>query len=162
MAPYNGVLNVWISPLHNLSAATPVTNDSFRGIQGYIWANNDRNILYTQDKDGDENWTVYAVDLITKERRNLTPLEGINAQILSTSIKIPREVLIGLNDRDQRYHDIYRFNLTTGEKSWFKRMKASLISLPTINSRYDLRAKQPLKAARRSSSALITVVGSYS
>ena len=116
MAPYNGVLNVWISPLHNLSAATPVTNDSFRGIQGYIWANNDRNILYTQDKDGDENWTVYAVDLITKERRNLTPLEGINAQILSTSIKIPREVLIGLNDRDQRYHDIYRFNLTTGEK----------------------------------------------
>lgn len=116
MAPYNGVLNVWVAPLYNLSAARPVTNDTFRGIQGYIWANTDRHILYIQDQDGDENWTIYSVDVITDERMNLTPLEGVNAQIQGTSIKIPQEVLIGLNDRDPRYHDIYRYNITTGDK----------------------------------------------
>ncbi len=116
MAPYNDVLNVWVAPLYNLSAARPVTNDTFRGIQDYIWAYTDRHILYVQDRDGDENWTIYSVDVITDERRNLTPLEGVNAQLLGTSIKIPQEVLIGLNDRDSRYHDVYRFNITTGEK----------------------------------------------
>jgi len=45
MAPYNGVLNVWIAPLDNLSAARPVTNDTFRGIQYYTWTNNDRQNL---------------------------------------------------------------------------------------------------------------------
>ena len=117
MAPYNGVLNVWIAPLDNLSAARPVTNDTFRGIQYYTWANNDRQILYVQDKDGDENWTIYSVDVMTDMRRNLTPLEGVNAQIEGTSIKIPQEILIGLNDRDPRYHDVYRYNITTGEKN---------------------------------------------
>jgi dipeptidyl aminopeptidase/acylaminoacyl peptidase len=121
MAPYNGVLNVWVAPLYNLSAAKPVTNDSVRGIQNYIWANTDRHILYIQDSDGDENWTIYSVDVITDERRNLTPLEDVNAQLLSTSIKIPQEVLIGLNDRDPSYHDIYRFNITTGEKKLVQR-----------------------------------------
>jgi dipeptidyl aminopeptidase/acylaminoacyl peptidase len=116
MAPYNGVLNVWVAPLYNLSATRPVTKDTFRGIQGYTWATTDRNILYVQDKDGDENWTIYSVDVVTDERRNLTPLEGVNARILSTSIKIPQEVLIELNDRDPSYHDVYRYNITTGEK----------------------------------------------
>jgi dipeptidyl aminopeptidase/acylaminoacyl peptidase len=116
MAPYNGVLNVWVAPLYNLSAARPVTNDTGRGIQGYIWANTDQRILYIQDRNGDENWTIFSVNVITNERRNLTPMEGVNAQILSTSIKIPQEVLIGLNDRNLSYHDIYRFNITTGEK----------------------------------------------
>ena len=71
MAPYNGVLNVWVAPLCNLSAARPVTNDTFRGIQSYTWANTDRHILYVQDKDGDENWTIYSVDVITDEREGV-------------------------------------------------------------------------------------------
>jgi dipeptidyl aminopeptidase/acylaminoacyl peptidase len=116
IAPYNGVLNVWVAPLYNLSAARPVTNDTVRGIQDYFWADTDRHILYIQDKNGDENWTIFSVNVITDERRNLTPMEGVNAQILSTSIKIPEEVLIELNDRNLSYHDIYRFNITTGEK----------------------------------------------
>ena len=33
-----------------------------------------------------------------------------------TSQKFPNEVLVGLNDRDKRYHDIWRINIETGEK----------------------------------------------
>lgn len=115
MAPYNGVLNVWVAPLYNLSAARPVTNDTLRGIEGYYWANDNRTILYFQDKDGDENWTIYAVDVISNARRNLTPLKGVNAELIGASRKIPQEVLIGLNNRDPSYHDVYLCNITTGD-----------------------------------------------
>lgn len=152
MAPYNGVLNVWVAPLYNLSAARPVTNDTFRGIQLYIWSNDNRSILYTQDRDGDENWTIYSVDVITNERRNLTPLEGVNAELLGGSIKFLQEVLIGLNDRDPKYHDIYRYNISTGKRGWFKGMTVSPISFRIITSKYGLQEIQPLMAVKRSTS----------
>ncbi len=133
MAPYNGVLNVWVAPLYNLSAARPVTNDTFRGIQLYIWSNDNRSILYTQDRDGDENWTIYSVDVITNERRNLTPLEGVNAELLGGSIKFLQEVLIGLNDRDPKYHDIYRYNISTGEKRLVQRNDGFSYFVPDHN-----------------------------
>ena len=38
LAPYDGVLNVWVAPRDNLDAAQPVTHDTGRGIRFYLWA----------------------------------------------------------------------------------------------------------------------------
>jgi hypothetical protein len=38
-----------------------VTNDTHRGVRMYEWAKNNRHLLYMQDKDGDENFHIYAV-----------------------------------------------------------------------------------------------------
>lgn len=116
MAPLNGVLNVWVAPIDNLSAARPVTNDTLRGIHYFTVAYTNRHVIYTQDTDGDENWKVYCVDLITGERKNLTPLRGVNAQVLHVSYSFPQEILVGLNDRDPEHHDLYGVNITTGER----------------------------------------------
>ncbi|NIA14676.1 MAG: prolyl oligopeptidase family serine peptidase [Nitrospiraceae bacterium] len=117
LAPVEGVLNVWVGPVDEPEAAKPVTEDRNRGIRIYFWAYTNAHILYLQDKGGDENWHVYAVDIETRQTRDLTPLEGVRAEIKAVSHKFPNEILIGLNDRDPQYHDVYRLDIATGERT---------------------------------------------
>ncbi len=116
LAPLDGVLNVWVGPVDNLEMVKPVTNDTGRGIRFYGWAYTNNHVLYIQDKDGDENWRVYSVDLNTEEIKDLTPLEDVQARVQQASHKFPDEVLVGLNDRNPELHDLYRVNLKTGER----------------------------------------------
>ncbi len=117
LAPVDGVLNVWVAPLDDLDAAKPVTKDTDRGIRSYSWAYTSRHILYSQDNKGDEDFHVYAVDLESGDIKDLTPIKGIRAQIVNVSEKFPTEILVGINDRDQRQlHDVYRVNIETGER----------------------------------------------
>lgn len=116
LAPDDGVLNVWVAPADDLSAAKPVTRDRGRGIRVYHWAYTSRHVLFIQDKDGDENWRVFSVDLESGDTTDLTPLEGVHAVIQTISDKIPGEIVIGLNDRDPKLHDLYRVDIATGER----------------------------------------------
>ena len=116
LAPVDGILNVWVCPVEDLSHAKPVTNDKTRDIRGYHWAYTGQHILYTQDKAGDENFHVYATDVETGETKDLTPLEKVRAQIQDVSQKFPGEILVGLNDRVAQFHDIWRVNIETGER----------------------------------------------
>src|SRR5690606_1469920 len=84
-----GVLNVWVAPADDISEAKPVTDDKIRGIRGYSWAYNSRQIIYSQDVGGDENWHIYATDVETRETIDLTPVEGVNGQLMGTSEKFP-------------------------------------------------------------------------
>ena len=80
LAPRDGVLNVWVAPRDDLAAARPVTDDTGRGIRFYGWAYTNAHILYIQDKNGDENWRLYVVDLQGGGVRDLTPFEGVQAR----------------------------------------------------------------------------------
>ena len=117
LAPWDGVLNVWVAPADNPGAARPVTRDTGRGIRFYGWAYSGAQIIYLQDAGGDENWHLYAVHLASDSILDLTPLEGIHAQIQEVSPKQPGHILAALNDRDAQFHDIYRIDLATGERS---------------------------------------------
>ncbi|HUI40098.1 MAG TPA: S9 family peptidase [Methanothrix sp.] len=114
LAPRNGVLNVWVGPAKRPDEARPVTNDTYRGIRTYIWSFTNDHIIYLQDKNGDENWSIYCVNLTSGTVKNLTPFEGVQAQIVTSSRKYPQEIIIGLNKRDPSYHDLYRLNIETG------------------------------------------------
>ena len=115
-APVNGVLNIWVAPADDLSKAQAVTEEKVRPIPSYSWAYDNKHILYVQDKNGDENFHLYATDVVTSETKDLTPIDGVRAELQEASQKFPNEVLVGLNDRDKRYHDIWRINIETGEK----------------------------------------------
>ncbi len=117
IAPVDGVINVWVAPADDLEAARPITKDTHRGITNFFWAYTSQHVLYTQDKDGDENWHVYAVNLENDEIKDLTPLENISATIEGVSERFPEHLLVGINDREpHELHDIYKINLITGEK----------------------------------------------
>jgi dipeptidyl aminopeptidase/acylaminoacyl peptidase len=116
LAPLEGVLNVWVGPADQPDQMKPVTDDSGRGIRFYAWAYTNEHILYLQDKDGDEDWQLYCVDLGSGEIRNLTPLEGVQAQVLAASPDSPNEIIVGLNDRSPQLHDLYRVNIIDGQR----------------------------------------------
>lgn len=117
LAPDQGVLNVWVAPVDDLAAARAVTKDRGRGIHEYFWAYNNKHVLYLQDKDGDENWRVFAADLTTGEIRDLTPIEGVQARIQEVHHEFPDALLIGLNDRQPELHDLHRVDINTGERT---------------------------------------------
>jgi dipeptidyl aminopeptidase/acylaminoacyl peptidase len=116
LAPVNGVLNVWVGPVLAPDQAKPVTHDTRRGIRSYFWAYTNQHIIYLQDVGGDEDWHVYSVDLASGKTLDLTPLKKVAAQVVEVSYKHPREILVGLNDRDPRFHDIYEINIETGQR----------------------------------------------
>ena len=64
LAPVKGVLNVWVAPAGHLEEARPVTNDTYRGIHDYGWAYTNKDLLYLQDKNGNENYSIYSVNLV--------------------------------------------------------------------------------------------------
>ena len=82
--------------------------------QELLWAYHPRFILYLQDRDGDENWHLFAADVETGTARDLIPYDGVQANLQETSDKFPEEVLIRLNRRDPSVHDLYRVNILTG------------------------------------------------
>jgi dipeptidyl aminopeptidase/acylaminoacyl peptidase len=110
----DGVLNVWVQPSNRSKAPRQITNDEARGIRIHSWSEDGKYVLYVQDKEGDENWRLYAVDLEKGVTRDLTPFEGVRAQNLITDPEHPREVLVGLNRRDPSIFDMHRVDLVTG------------------------------------------------
>lgn len=116
VAPKDGVLNIWLAPSDDISKAEAITHDKGRGIWSYAKAYNNKNILYTQDFNGDENDRIYSYNIETKESKLLTPERGVKAGIAGVSYKKPNEILIYLNERNPEYFDIYKLNLDTLEK----------------------------------------------
>ncbi len=113
LAPSNGVRNVFVRTLGK-DDDRPVTLDSRRGIRYFFWSFDNQYIIYLQDKDGDENWHLFQTNLKTGITRDLTPLDGIKAQVIAYEPDFPDIMLIGLNSRDKRFHDVHRLNLRDG------------------------------------------------
>ncbi|MGH7458189.1 MAG: S9 family peptidase [Longimicrobiaceae bacterium] len=123
--PLDGVMNIWVKGVDEpFEAARPLTDDRDRPVRSYFWSRDGHYILYVQDKRGDENFRVYAVDPnagpAPGERvppaRDLTPYEEARAQIISVPENDPGRILVGLNDRDPALHDVYRVDLATGRR----------------------------------------------
>lgn len=144
LAPVDGILNVWVGPADNLDAAKPVTQDKVRDIRGYSWAYTGKHVLYTQDKEGDENWHVYATNVETGKTIDLTPVDDVNARLLGASEKFPNEILVGLNDRIPQLHDVYRVNIETGERELIQENEgvAAYIADHDYNIRFALNFTQ--------------------
>ncbi len=123
--PYKGKMNVWVKGTDEpFSAAEPVTADTTRPVPGYFWTQDSERILYVQDKGGNENFHIYAVDPDSKTEtalgvppaEDLTPYEKVRARIFAVPEATPGEIVVGLNDRNPQYHDLYRIDLETGER----------------------------------------------
>jgi dipeptidyl aminopeptidase/acylaminoacyl peptidase len=114
LAPVDGVLNVWVGSVGG-GDLKPVTDDRDRGIQAFFWAHDDRHLLYVQDRGGDENWHLYAVDLVLGGTRDLTPFDNVQAQVVAADKRFPGELLLGINKDNEQLHDVYRLQLATGQ-----------------------------------------------
>ncbi|MDW8262958.1 MAG: hypothetical protein RMJ35_10580, partial [Phycisphaerales bacterium] len=119
LAPVNGVLNVWVAPVGKLEQARPVTSETRRGIHQHNWTYAPDTLLYLQDQDGDENWQIFALNVVTCEARNLIDNPKVTARLQQLSDRHPNELIVGINDRDPRFHDLWKVNLLDGRKELF-------------------------------------------
>jgi dipeptidyl aminopeptidase/acylaminoacyl peptidase len=113
LAPDHGVLNVWVRTV-GAEDDRVITADRQRGIRAYFWAEDNRHVLYVQDRDGDENWHLFAVNLDDGTTRDLTPFEATRVDDVITDRRHPDEVLVALNRRDPQAFDLHRVHLASG------------------------------------------------
>lgn len=118
-APYQGVGNIWIRAV-GLEDDKPITSDANRGIWSYQWAFNSEQIVYRQDREGDDNNRLFSVDVATGKVILLTPQVAedghrVMARIFGGIPERPDELVIGLNLRDAAVHDAYLLNVRTGD-----------------------------------------------
>ena len=129
LKPYKDTRNIWVKGVNDpWTKAKLITNDTRRPVTQYFWSRDGKYILYVQDQLGDENYNVYAVDPSaavgagqeTPPARNLTEAKGVRAAIYAVPRNDPNTLYIGINDRDKAWHDLYKLNIATGQKTLLK------------------------------------------
>lgn len=116
IAPVDGTKNVWVAPVDDPDAGVPVTHDTSRGTTNHFWAADNKHIIYLRDVGGDENFHLIAVNVDTGESRDLTDYENTLGQLVGGSYTYRDKLLIGMNDRDPRFHDVYLVDINTAER----------------------------------------------
>jgi dipeptidyl aminopeptidase/acylaminoacyl peptidase len=123
--PYKDTLNVWVKKTEEpFESAKLITNDTRRPIPGFFWSRDSKYVLFVQDQAGDENFNVYAVNPAeapaqgseVPAARNLTAAKGARAFIYDVPRHNPDIIHVGLNDRDQAWHDVYEVQISTGAR----------------------------------------------
>ncbi len=120
----DGASMAWVQPwktrlnIHVLNIGedkvTRITGATERDITSYLWASSNR-IAYVQDKAGDENYRLYAVNIDGSGEKELTPFEKVQVRLIDRLEKDDENMLISMNKRDPRVFDVYRININTGQ-----------------------------------------------
>lgn len=115
IAPRDGVLNVWVAPIDKPDQARALTAEKTRPIRSVFWAPDSKSLLFVNDKGGDENFLLYGVDVASGRQKVLTPFEKTRVQVVNISRHVKDRILIGVNNRDPRWHDVYSLDLKSGK-----------------------------------------------
>lgn len=124
--PYKSTLNIWVKRADEpFTQARLLTNETRRPPRQFLWSHDGKFILFTKDKEGDENYNLYAVSPNEQPpagaeapvARNLTNSEKVRTVIYNVPRAEPDAVYVGLNDRDPAWHDLYKVKISTGERT---------------------------------------------
>jgi dipeptidyl aminopeptidase/acylaminoacyl peptidase len=116
LGPVQGVQNLWIAPADDVKKAQSVTQLTGEDIHSWWWAMSSDRVIFAHDKGGDDSLHLYAVDLKKSETKDLTPVDGVFAELVALSPKRPKEALIAMNDHGKKARDAYLVDLTTGTR----------------------------------------------
>lgn len=112
LAPYERRMNVHVRDLET-GVETRATQATERDVWGYLWSGDER-LVYVQDRAGDENFRLYAVDRDGSNPLDLTPFEGVKCDVVDDLEEVDDELLFQMNRRDPEVFDVYRLNVRTG------------------------------------------------
>jgi dipeptidyl aminopeptidase/acylaminoacyl peptidase len=133
VAPLEGVLNVWTKTIGKEDDRA-ITKDTNRGIFNYFWGGDSKQMMYLQDKGGNENWQLYDVELATSETRSLTPYDSIQVQITGRDKHFPTHLIIAMNKDNPQLHDAYHLDLNTGELKMVAQNPGNVVGWVTDNN----------------------------
>lgn len=113
LKPVDHRLNVWVQPKSG-GEAKQITSVKDRDIRGFFWKG-DKYLLYLKDNEGDENYHIYVAQSDGSGTRDLTPFEGVRAEMIDDLEDDATDLIIGLNKRNKEVFDAYRLNIETGD-----------------------------------------------
>ena len=134
----NNILQVWLKTVGE-EETHPLTHDPKRGIRFFFWTYNPDQLMYVQDSDGDENWHLYLVDVKTNIVRDLTPFQGVRAQVVNLDHKFPDQILVGMNLRNPQVYDVYQVNLKNGAVDFHTENPGNIVGW-TADAEFKIRA----------------------
>ena len=118
LARHAGRQNVFVQGIdaegNPIGEPRPLTSETERDVPGHAWKGNDH-ILFVKDFGGDENFHVLSVPIDGGEPRDLTPFDGVKADIVDDLRDDDRHVLIQMNRRDPQVFDVFRVDVITGD-----------------------------------------------
>ncbi len=128
MKAYNGIMNIWVKKFNEPFDKARRLTSLERPLAGYLWTDDGKYIVYAKDKGGNENYNIFAVNPTATnqsgkdipESRNLTPFDDARVRIYMVSKKDPDVMMIGLNNRDPKWHDLYKLEISSGKLTKLK------------------------------------------
>lgn len=129
MGPYQNRLNVYVQK-RGTNEVIRVTGETARDITDYFWKGNNR-IIYRKDFKGDENYHLVSVERDGRNLKDLTPFEGVRAEIIDIHNDHDGEIIIGLNKRNPQVFDAYRLNVVTGEMKLIAKNPGNIVAWKT-------------------------------
>ncbi|MBN3946145.1 MAG: S9 family peptidase [Nostoc sp. NMS7] len=132
------VLQVWLRTVGQEDDQI-LTADKKRGIRIFFWTYNADQLIYMQDSDGDENFHLHLVNIHSKIVRDLTPFQGVKAELVELEPKFPDQVLVALNLNNPQKFDVYRINLKNGAVEFDTDNPGNIISW-TSDAQFQIRA----------------------
>ncbi len=130
LKPWKDTRNIYVKKTADpFDKARLLTTETKRPIPALFWTRDSKLILYVKDKDGDENFNVWAVDPAAPNAegseappsRNLTDAKGARAFLYALPKKQPDTIFVGLNDRDPAWHDVYQVSISTGKRELLRK-----------------------------------------
>ena len=124
--PHKGIVNIWVKRADEPFAnARLLTSETRRPPRQFLWSRDGKFILFTKDKEGNENYNLYVVSpgeqppsgAEVPVARNLTNSEKVRTVLYNVPRAEPDAVYVGLNERDPAWHDLYKVKISTGERT---------------------------------------------
>ncbi len=113
LKPVDNRLNIFVQPKAG-GEAKQISRVKDRDIRGFFWKG-DKYLLYLKDNGGDENYHLYVTRSDGLDERDLTPFEGVRAELIDDLEEHPTDLILGLNKRNKEVFDAYRLDVETGE-----------------------------------------------
>jgi dipeptidyl aminopeptidase/acylaminoacyl peptidase len=122
-------------------------------IGGYMWATEGR-LLFVQDKGGDENYQLYAINIDGEEYKALTPFDGVKVMLLNDLKDDPEHIIIQMNKDNEQVFEPYRIHIGSGALE--KIYENTDMSAPVMGWHFDKDGR--LRALTRQENATEYVV----
>ncbi|QNK61542.1 S9 family peptidase [Pedobacter sp. PAMC26386] len=109
-------------------------------IRQYFWVNNNR-LIYLQDKGGDENYHLFAVNKDGSAQKELTPFPKVKVSDIHKIKDDANLLIITMNLTDPEIFEPYKLNIITGKiQNLYKNMKKNPASDFNFDKNGILRA----------------------
>lgn len=111
----NGVLNVVVAPVNDVTRTKQITFETSRSVLPVlIWARTGRHVVIFREQQGDENYRAFSVPVETGVEVPLTQGNGVRGLYAGYLVDSPDHLLFSVNARDARYFDLIQVNVVTG------------------------------------------------